>query len=396
MELPDPDPIQPQALLIAAEDDDAVPRLLFRVAGTSVFERSVIQARASGIDHVVLCARTMPAALLAAIDRLRARGVTVELARTAGEAAGRVHPDECVLIADGALVVPNDIHDLIVRSGESIHAVGNFDAYRSFERINSESVWTGLAVVKGIVVRNAADIPGDWALAPTLLRGALQAGVAVTRHDTPSDEGFWVSRPETADDAARAAHRLVARTRLGDEEPVWLRHAATVGGKLAIGANLAAPLVEALSALVLVAALIASGVRSPAVAFFLVAVAMLPALAARRVAAASLAPLRIGPYHRVIAALAVATMCCWVVLYAYHGGAFILVIATLWFLTSLALEGLGLDYWRKTPRWFAEPTLLALLLGLGHAAGVPLAGLAAAIAILTWTQVGRTLRLGRP
>ena len=73
------------------------------VAGRTLIERQARLATLAGAERIVLLIERLPGGLTGAIDRLRRDGIAIDVARSAGDAADRFHPDERVLIfADGA------------------------------------------------------------------------------------------------------------------------------------------------------------------------------------------------------------------------------------------------------------------------------------------------------
>ena len=64
-------------------------RALLPVAGMSIVEHQAEQARAMGCDAFLLLIDALPAALTEAVDRIRARGLPVQLVRNASD-AGRM------------------------------------------------------------------------------------------------------------------------------------------------------------------------------------------------------------------------------------------------------------------------------------------------------------------
>ena len=71
----------PLAALILAEIDEetgaAGQPLLLTLGAQTLLERLADQARRVGCRHIVLCAGPLPTALVHALDRLKARGLTM-------------------------------------------------------------------------------------------------------------------------------------------------------------------------------------------------------------------------------------------------------------------------------------------------------------------------------
>ena len=95
------------------------------VAGRTLIERQARLAARAGASHVVLLVERLPAGLTGAIDRLRRDGITIDVARSAGDAADRFHPDERVLVfADGALAGNGAIDRLVTGPAPALLTIG--------------------------------------------------------------------------------------------------------------------------------------------------------------------------------------------------------------------------------------------------------------------------------
>ena len=168
------------ALICAYQDShlpDAALRATLPLAGRTLVERQARLAASAGASPIILFVERVPPELLAAVERLRADGVSVKLARTPHEAAEAVHPDDRLLfIADG--FVGDEVHVNRVTSEPSaalltVPDVGTDDR---FERIDAHSRWAGLALLPGQLLKQTATMIQDWDLQSTILRKVVQAG----------------------------------------------------------------------------------------------------------------------------------------------------------------------------------------------------------------------------
>jgi hypothetical protein len=189
-------PTAPLAALIIVDESDGdagnTGAFAETIAGTTVFERQVRQAVLSGAKHIVAFVRTVPAALVAALDRLRDAGIGIDIARTARDAADRFHPDERVLLFSGPVVTSGWLPDAVRDEGAaSIFVLPDLPEHEQFERVDKLHRWPGIAVVAGSSVRMTAAMIGDWSFGPTLMRRALQDGAAL--RDLGADRVFRVS-----------------------------------------------------------------------------------------------------------------------------------------------------------------------------------------------------------
>jgi hypothetical protein len=168
------------AALIAAYHESGEPghlRATLPLAGRTVIERQARLAAAAGCSPVIVLVERLPAALSAALGRLRRERVPIEIARNAEEAAELVDPyDRILLVADGA-VVPAAQHGRIAAGDDLTVLTVPDGAYgEPYERIDAGARWAGLAAIDGALLRETAAMLRDWDLQSTLLRRSLQAG----------------------------------------------------------------------------------------------------------------------------------------------------------------------------------------------------------------------------
>jgi len=206
------------ALIAAIRDADDGGGLVaaLPVAGRALIERQARLAARAGADHIVVLVERLPGALTGAIDRLRRDGVPIEVARSAGDAADRFHPDERVLVfADGALTDTATVARLADGAAPALLTLSDAAPSGAFERIDAATRWAGLALVSGEMLRKTVAMLGDWDLHSTLLRRAV--GASARRLDIADGADL---------DEAPAA--LLVRSRAG-------AHAATQAGLAAAG-----------------------------------------------------------------------------------------------------------------------------------------------------------------
>lgn len=200
----------PLAGLVLTDEDafaaGGMARALLPLAGQTLIEYQVRVARACGAAHIVVLVERIPAPLVAAFDRLRAEGIDIEIARTASEAADRIHPEEQLLVMGGGVVAGREIvAGLSQRTVPTLLTLRDRDGTGHYERIDGLDRWAGLALLSGKLLRDTAAMLGDWTLGPTLLRTALQAGV----ERMPADGGVLslVANEQDAHDFAQALAR---------------------------------------------------------------------------------------------------------------------------------------------------------------------------------------------
>jgi hypothetical protein len=175
------------AALIAAYHESGEPghlRATLPLAGRTVVERQARLAASAGANPVIIFVERLPAALSAAVERLRRDRVPVLLVRSVEEAAEAVDPfDRLLLVGDGAIVPAAQQARLAAEEGNKVLTVPEGAHGELYERIDADSRWAGLAAVDGAMLRATAGMLRDWDLQSTLLRRTLQAGAGHVEAD---------------------------------------------------------------------------------------------------------------------------------------------------------------------------------------------------------------------
>ena len=84
-------------------------RATLPLAGATLVEHQARLAASVGAGPIIILVERLPAALTAAVDRLRRDGLRVEIARGLADAVDRIHPDEALLLfADGCVADAGD------------------------------------------------------------------------------------------------------------------------------------------------------------------------------------------------------------------------------------------------------------------------------------------------
>jgi hypothetical protein len=192
------------ALLIAGETTGP------RVLGADTIEIQIRRARLAGVSHAVIYIERVTSALLATVDQMRAEGLSIDIARTVGDAAELIHPDEAVLMIAPDVIVSPERLAAIATSGEHILlCVRDEPANDRFELIDPTARWTGFARIDGGLLRRTAAMVGDWELGSTLMRRAVQEGVRRTTL-TPEEAAVELIIVDNSVAAQVAGRRLVA------------------------------------------------------------------------------------------------------------------------------------------------------------------------------------------
>jgi hypothetical protein len=201
------------AALIAAYQTAEAPegalRATLPLAGRTLLERQARLAAAAGADPIVILVERLPPDLLAAIDRMRTEGIAAIVARTVDEAAASIDPStRLLLFADGLVADHAHIARLTAAGGPALLTVPDHMGDERFERIDSQSLWAGLALIDGQMLRQTAAMLGEWDLQSTLLRHAVQSGARqFALRGEASDDRLTIA--ETAEDLVQAQALIV-------------------------------------------------------------------------------------------------------------------------------------------------------------------------------------------
>jgi hypothetical protein len=159
------------------EDDSGGLRALFPLAGRTLVEYQVRCASAAGAAPVVVVVERVPQALQDAFERLRLDGIGVFPVSDVNEAVSRFEAGSMILLIGDGIAPPASLVAEFAREPEpSVGTVSDDEQHESFERIDGEARWAGVAVVDAHLLGSIAAMLGDWDLQSTLLRRAIQEG----------------------------------------------------------------------------------------------------------------------------------------------------------------------------------------------------------------------------
>lgn len=177
-------------------------------AGAAVIDYQARQAAAAGAKYIVILVERLPAALVAAIDRLKADGLRVEVARSVADAAGHIHPEErLLLIGDGVIVDHDTLAMMADAVSPSVLTVADRAETQHWERIDATRRWAGLALLDGALLRRTVEMLGEWDLQSTLLRRAVQGGAyGVDAEAEDIDPLLYIIDEERTAQAIERAH----------------------------------------------------------------------------------------------------------------------------------------------------------------------------------------------
>lgn len=217
------------ALLFAhhgAADTAGEPYGALDVAGISIIERQIRQARAVGATRILVLAERMPPRLAAALDKARDGEVPVEILRTAAAVGPCIAVEDRVLVLEEGLVIDERVIDAVL-AVPGVPVLGTWASTSEIgeaERIDATTLWAGISVYSGRLVRGVAETIGEWDLQSTLLRAAA-ADSMTTRLDLASLDTYALARRRhvplvwvkvrSGAEARRATGKLLAAAQKG-------------------------------------------------------------------------------------------------------------------------------------------------------------------------------------
>lgn len=157
------------------EDDSGGLRALLPLAGRTLLEYQVRCASAAGAAPIVVVVERIPQALQDAFERLRQEGIGVFPVSDVSEAVSRFEAGSSILLIADGMTPPLDLVMTLAReAGNAVATVPDDEAHESYERIDSQSRWAGIALVNATLLGSTAAMLGDWDLQSTLLRRSIQ------------------------------------------------------------------------------------------------------------------------------------------------------------------------------------------------------------------------------
>ena len=201
-------------------DSPAGLRASLHFAGQTLIEYQARQAARAGADRILIMVSVITPALSQAVDRLSADGIAVALIRDMVSMVRDAPRDsDILLVADGAIIAQSHYDAIGSAEGDAPLVTDDSRASAPFERIDSGQRWAGLARITPGLLFGTLDMIGDWDLALTLVRSAVQKGarrITVPQDDLMEGRVALVDGQQQADLVAQSvtaagANRLAAR-----------------------------------------------------------------------------------------------------------------------------------------------------------------------------------------
>lgn len=200
-------------LLFAHHDAEDRPERLVATlpfAGSSLIEHQARQLVAAGASQIVVVAPRLTPELLGALSRMTRPGVALDTVRSAGEAAGKLHPlSRILMLADGLVATDGAVGEMARDGGDALLVLDGEQAGPDFERVGGRLAWAGIARLGQQRVAEVAALPRDYDMQSALVR-VLEQGAAshVTMFGEPARFGHGLARSEQA--AAERGRHLMA------------------------------------------------------------------------------------------------------------------------------------------------------------------------------------------
>jgi hypothetical protein len=167
-------------LIFAIEEASDRPGTLVATlpfGGMTLLEYQIRLLVGAGAEQVLVAVGKMTPALLAAINRAGRREVSVEIVRSAEEAAEKMHDDARVLVMADGLVTTDPVMDRMGHEGpEALLVTDDADSPAAIERLDMRDCWAGVARISVSQLRQIAQMPDDYDFQSALLRVAAQSG----------------------------------------------------------------------------------------------------------------------------------------------------------------------------------------------------------------------------
>lgn len=200
------------AAQLLADDVDAwgmpMLRALLPLAGMTLIEQQAERARAAGVTCLLVLVDGVPPALAEACDRIRARGLTVELVRSGADVLRLAHGhDRLMLVADGLVAGDQAWAASMSARVPALLVTADVSVTQGLERIDAMSRWAGLASLPIAALSTLESAPRDWDPQLLLFRAAVQEGAS----RIAVDSALFVSGDMMVADSAEALVALERR-----------------------------------------------------------------------------------------------------------------------------------------------------------------------------------------
>jgi hypothetical protein len=145
--------------------------------GMTLLEYQIRLLASAGAGQVLIAVGRMTPALLAAVNRAGSRDLSVEIVRSAEEAAEKVQPEARVLVMADGLVTTDPVLDrMAAEGGHALLVTDDAESPAAIERLDMRDCWAGIASISVGQLGQIAQMPEDYDFQSALLRVAAQSG----------------------------------------------------------------------------------------------------------------------------------------------------------------------------------------------------------------------------
>lgn len=167
-------------LIFATDDAHDRPDTLAATlpfGGATLIEFQARLLMTAGAGQLIIVVTRLTPELVGAVNRVKRRGIGVDIVRTATEAEAKLHPLARVLVIADGLITTDPIVALLSGEGrDTLLVTRDADALPGLERVGADAIWAGLARVEAQRIADVAAMPKDYDFESTLLRMTAQAG----------------------------------------------------------------------------------------------------------------------------------------------------------------------------------------------------------------------------
>ena len=185
------------------------PALLIDFGGQSLIAYQMRLCAGAGTEKILIQIDAPTPELAAITDQIADEyGCSVSLIQGMAGLGRAIAPQDTVLLLpEGVVIAQEALDTLAMRQGEAMLTVPSIPATAAFERIDAQEMWAGGLTVSGERVLTTLDMLGEWDLALTLLRRAVQDGaprIALSA-DLVADARIALVHDQASADVALAA-----------------------------------------------------------------------------------------------------------------------------------------------------------------------------------------------
>lgn len=200
----------------------------------SVLAHQIAALRSVGIRKFMIEVETVPGALLAMADRLTKAGNSVDFVRSAQDLQTKLHGSDILVVqAEGIYIAPELLGTMLEQPGPFISTVDGRTENATFERMDLNTRWAGLAVMPSGVVAKVSELPQGWSISSSLLRQAMQDNVAQLPLKQSHLQDGDLRHVDAIADAEKLGSEIMARRAAREPGFIETRIFAPVATKLA-------------------------------------------------------------------------------------------------------------------------------------------------------------------